>query len=322
MFMGRKLWLRLGLLFFGSVVGLVGFELVLRVFFPNSLFAAATKMQFAAGMQKNYQPDPECGYLPVVGNGFYDLYGCDPNHYDPKDRKGRKRILFVGDSVTRRGRMVRALQKLYGDSAYEYWNAGVESFNVAQELVFYRRHNAALQPDEVVLTFHNNDFQETPLVFRKDGELQIYSTRKDRSHINPWLLEHCYVYRWLMGLSLGRLDQERQSQAVGQQLRDWQKELDQQHIAFRVVLFPILKPLDQWSAREKWSRETSLRLLRESGIAHFDLMPTLERCLQARVPVQENPEDSWHPSDAAAAEFALDLKKQALFTVELPPHKE
>lgn len=312
----RKLALRFGLLLIGLGIGILALEVGLRIWAPDSLMGAGTKLQFAAGAQKNFLPDDECGYIPVLGNGVYDRYGCrldagrQLDNYDGEDRKGRHRILFVGDSVTRRERTMRALQKLYGDERYEYWNAGVESFNVEQELVFYRRVNSQLKPDQVILTFHNNDFQETPLVFRKDGQLQVLFMRKDRAQINPFWFNHSYLYRWLTGINLGRLDYNRRKAAMREALHGWQRTMAEQKVEFSVILLPLLKPMGEWEKREKWSRDTALELLKELNIRHFDLLPAMEQALKEGVSIQESPDDSWHPSDGAATYFARFLYGQ------------
>lgn len=289
-------------------------ELGLRLFFPGMVVAAGAQLQFRAGEQTNFEPDPECGYIPVLGNQTYDAYGCRVDRYDqrgkrlppldPQDRHGKKRLLFLGDSVTRRERIQDALEKAYGEEHFEYWNAGVESFNTMQELVFYRRINSKLKPDQVILTFHNNDFQDTPLVFKKDGQLQIHFMRRDGNHINPWLFSHSYLYRWLTGLSLGNLDRHRQRQAVKEALAGFQQTTSQEKVSFSVILLPILKPYEQWTNKEKWSRENALQLLQEQQILTYDLLPDMEKAIQEGVTLPESPGDTWHPSPAAAEHFA------------------
>lgn len=295
-------------------------EVGLRCFFPGMVIGAGSQLQFRAGERANFEADPECGYIPVVGNAAYDKFGCRVDRYDKKGRRlpdraepgqGR-RILFVGDSVTRRGRIQDALEKLYGSQHYEYWNAGVESFNTMQELVFYRRINSTLKPDHVILTFHNNDFQDTPLVFRENGELQIHFMRRDGHHINGWLFSHSYLYRWLTGLSLGNLDRARQRASVKEALAGFRQTTEEQKVKFSVILLPILKPYDQWTGKEKWSRQNALELLQEQGITSYDLLPDMEAALKEGLPLTEAPGDTWHPGVAVAEHFARYLASQNL----------
>lgn len=300
------------------IFGLLMVELALRWSFPDSLMGAGANMQFAAGGQKQFVADAESGYLPVLDGIHYDDYGCrleqgqQPDGYRAEDPQGRQRILFAGDSVTRRETLMRALQELYGNERYEYWNAGVESFNLQQEWVLYRRYNHRLKPDQVVLTFHNNDFQETPLVYHKDGKLQILFLRKDHSMLNAWWFEHSYLYRWLMGIELGNLERQRRKESARVALEQWKTGLQQDQVRFSVVLLPILKPLDQWTNRERWSRATALELLEALSIETYDLLPALEEALRDGLNVQEAPGDSWHPSAEVARVFAQLLENQGL----------
>lgn len=292
-------------------------ELGLRLFFPGMVIGAGSQLQFRAGERSNFVPDAECGYIPVLGNAAYDQFGCRVDRYDEKGRRlpergprqGR-RVLFLGDSVTRRERIQDALENLYSSQSFEYWNAGVESFNTMQELVFYRRINSKLKPDQVILTFHNNDFQDTPLVFRENGELQIHFMRREGGRINPWLFSHSYLYRWLTGLSLGQLDRARQRVAMKEALAGFRQTMADERVDFSVILLPILKPYAQWNVREKWSRQTALELLQEEGIRTYDLMPDMEAALKEGVVLPETPGDTWHPSPAAAEHFARYLQGQ------------
>jgi hypothetical protein len=304
--------LGLGLLF-----GVIGAELGLRLFFPGMVIGAGRQLQFRAGESTNFVPDAEAGYMPVLGNAAYDQYGCRVDRYDATGkrlpergpRQGR-RVLFLGDSVTRRERIQDALEKIYPGN--DYWNAGVESFNTMQELIFYRRVNSKLKPDQVILTFHNNDFQDTPLVFRQNGELQIHFMRRDGNRINPWLFSHSYLYRWLTGLSLGQLDRARQRVVMKEALAGFRETMASEKVEFSVILLPILKPYEQWNVREKWSRQAALELLKEEGIKTYDLMPDMEAAMKEGVVLPETPGDTWHPSAAAAEHFARYLSGQKI----------
>ena len=93
-------------------------------------------------------------------------------------------------------KLVDALKGIYGESNYEYWNAGVESFNAIQEVKFYKEYNSKIKPDHVILTFHNNDFSATPIAFiNKDKKLVVYTPHTPLRNLNPWLYKHSAVYR-------------------------------------------------------------------------------------------------------------------------------
>lgn len=306
-----KVVLRLGLLLAGLVVGLIVAELAMRLFFPSDLTSGGHTMNFAAGTLDSFQPDPECGYLPKTNYGEYDRYGCIRNEYKLAKPAGKKRILFVGDSVTHRARLVNALRKLYGEADYEYWNAGVESFNTVQELALYRRYNAQIKPDQVILSFHNNDFMQTPLVYRKAGKLKIMAPQRDFRRINMWWFENSYFYRFLIGMQW-RGDDDQKIAEVSATLRSFQELLAEQKVDFRVILLPLMKPLEDWDEGEKWSREESLKMFQALKLHYFDLWPRLEKFLASGARAAEAEGDFWHPNDAAAADLAQELKEKGL----------
>lgn len=306
----RRTLLRAVLVAVTLTVGLAIAELFLRWIEPPHFKMVAQPLHFGEFFETVFDPDPEFGYMPRVGPGeIYSSYGCLPNDYDPEDRGGRQRLLFIGDSVTHRARIIEALRELYGDQDYEYWNAGVEGFNTAQELEFYRRHNTGVRPDHVILTFHNNDFMATPMAVKSEGKVKIYSPLRQLS-LPPRLLDRSALVRRVVRASM--MSRNVNSEQVKVCLAELEREVVQSGARFSVVLFPILRPVDDWNAREKLSREQALKILEELELRSFDLMPALEEALAQGLPVQESEGDRWHPSDQAASRFARELKKAGL----------
>lgn len=303
---------RLLLLLFGLASGVLALELFLQWWFPRSTFAMGRPTNFSAGSVRYFQTDPQVGYLPIPGTDFYDRNGCQPNNYRLDDRQGRKRILFVGDSVTRRGSLIQALRALYGDSDFEYWNAGVEGFNTAQELALYRRDNHKIKPDLVVLTFHNNDYQGSPAaILEQDGSL-TYTASGGKRRVSPWLMRNSYLYRLSLGLMTGSGDVRRNAPKVRQQLADFRDLLKQQKAEFRIILFPLLRAESEWNATQRWSREEALRTFRELELRYFDVLPSLASELDKAEGLQERAGDDWHPNARAAERCARELKAQGL----------
>jgi len=306
----RKIALRLVLLVGSLVFALVAAEFGLRFLSPR-LSKGGEQMNFAAGTLASFQPDEEAGYLPKTESQEYDANGCLRNNYKLEKPPGVKRILFIGDSVTHRARIVNGLRKLYGEKGYEYWNAGVESFNTLQELVLYRRYNSKIKPDQVVLTFHNNDFMQTPIVYQKNGKMEIMSPLRDRRKMNMWLFDNSYFYRFWLGMAW-REDNQEKSNEVRDNLAALQKLTGDQKVDFRVVLLPLMKPVSEWSKGENWSREQSLRIFKELNIQNYDLLPTMEKAAANHEKMVEADGDFWHPDDAMADQFAKQLYDENL----------
>ena len=306
----RKIALRLVLLLTSLALALIAAEFGLRFLSPR-LSAGGQQMNFAAGTLATFQPDEEAGYLPKTDSQEYDAFGCVRNQYPVDKPAGVERILFLGDSVTHRARILKGLRKLYGDKSYEYWNAGVESFNTLQEVVLYRRYNYKIKPDQVILTFHNNDFMQTPVVYQKDGQMKIMSPLRDRRKMNMWLFDNSYFYRFWLGMSWREDNQEKVGE-VRANLAELQQLLADQKVDFRVILLPLMKPVADWTKGENWSREQSLKIFQELKIAYYDLLPTMEKAASHHEKMVETAGDFWHPDDAMADQFARQLYDQKL----------
>jgi hypothetical protein len=321
----RKVGLRLALLLVGLVVGIGVVEFLLQLFFPGHMHGAAGTMNFALGTLSSFQEDPECGYMPRPNSVEYDQYGCVRNRegqnneyalppYNVEDRKGRQRLLFSGDSVTHRGEIIRGVRKLAGDKDFEYWNAGVEGFNTHQERLLYERHNRAIKPDHVILTFHNNDFERTP-IFTRDatGQLKMYTPNANPSNINPWLLRHSHLYRLLVGLSI-KADDDRNARAaeVEMRLREFADVLAKDKVRFSVVVFPVLEPWDKWNELQRWQYEQQLAMCAKLKLTHYDLRKTSDRLMAQGKAVQQEPGDPWHPNREAGEEMARQLLDEGL----------
>lgn len=300
---------RILLALFGLTAGLVLVECALAIVQPNLL--GARPMPMAEGNLVTFQVDEKFGFLPRLGEKeFYGSYGCVPNDYRAEDRGERQRILFVGDSVTHRGRLIAGLRHLYGEEGFEYWNAGVESFNTAQSLELYRRANRALKPDHVVLTFHNNDFHMTPVAIEREGKVQLYFGYGQRW---GWLYRHSALYRHLAQSLASR---NLKPSEVEQTLADFQHAVEADGARFSIVLLPILAPLSDWKPYQQESRANSLAIFKKLELRHFDLLESLLAALAEGVELEESPGDFWHPSDAAAAHFSRSLKAQGLLDVQ------
>ncbi len=287
----------------------------------ESFGGAREEVQFrsqGARIHERFRIDEELGFCPLMGpDRLYDEFGTR-HRYSVDRRPGVERLLFVGDSVTAQGKIVGGLAALYGDETREYWNAGVTGYNLVQELAFYRRFNRAIEPDHIVLTFHNNDFGTTPVAtVDEDGHLAVFSPRGSGVTINAWLYERLFLYRFLVGRMM-RSGGERETLVAETRnaLQGFQRVAEEEGAELSVLLFPILKPFDEWWPEEKQSREDALRMLEELEIRYFDLLPPFRVSLEGGADLtdlQKEPGDTWHPSAMAGAMFAQHLRERALF---------
>ena len=299
------------LVFFGVICALIAFEIGAAIMLSMADSSDTIPMRMADGTLEQFEFDEDLGFFPIVGQGGeYGPYGCLANDYEADDKGSRTRILFIGDSVTHRAQIIDGLRALYGEDGYEYWNAGVESFNTRQIVEFYRLHNHKLQPDEVVLTFHNNDFQATPVATKEDGKLVLHIPQKARVEAPFPLLGRSALYRLWLQYTLPRF--ERGKDEVQRDLNELKRLVESQGARLSVVLYPILKPQSEWTDGEKRSRRQSLEIFEDLDIRYFDALEALPTDAEEITALRQEPEDTWHPNKQGGTVIAEDLHKRGL----------
>jgi len=279
-------------------------------------------MEQAGDAGAQYVVDGDMGFRPILGEpgSRYCEYGALRNSYPRAKRPGVERVFFIGDSATHRGTIVAGLRAFYGDEGYEYWNAGVESFNTLQELRYYERYNCRAEPDHVVLTLHNNDLRATPVAFRDaQGRFVAYDADRPSASPNPWLYQHSRLYRGQNTLRARCTTRgsEQMLAEIERELGAFARRLEARGVRFSVLVLPILAPLENWSQRELRVRAQSLEMLQRLGLRHFDLLAPLERALELGVEPCQTAGDTWHPSPAMGVAFGAWLKRHALLDHQL-----
>ena len=255
--------------------------------------------------------DEHVGWVPRLDTWKYDAYGVRPGEHAQEPRPGTVRVLVAGDSVAHRGRIQAALTPLWGDRV-EWLNAGVEAFNTVQEAVWYERHNRFLSPDRVLLLFHPNDYEPTPIpAFGPEGRLQLLTPGAEALTPQPWLFRHSWLYRWsLMVRIQGGFAPRMDIQGVHSALRRWVEVAEEDGAELLVAVLPMILPEERWAPVRHDARQDVMALLESMGVPAVDLAPVLKSALEQGVALeelQETPRDSLHPSDVLAALFAACL---------------
>ena len=302
-----------------SAVLILGVEVFHRIKAPYRAFGGAAELtqfrQGGPGGLSTFVIDPAFGFRPVLGEGPYTRFGTLANDYAAAKPPGVQRLLFMGDSVTHRGFIVDALRAEYGSQQYEYWNAGVEGFNTVQEVAYYRQFNRPIHPDHVVLTFHLNDFETTPVAFRDaDGTLVVFAPNWPVQRLNPWLFRHSYTYRYWLGLVTPKKAARSEIIAeVRASLADLQRMVAVDGARLTVLVLPILQPISAWKPQDREYRRLILDILASMRLRYFDLLEPLNEALaEGAVVVEPNDALFWHPSREAATYFARYLRTQHL----------
>lgn len=311
----RRVLFRLLLLLGAVFVALLALEAGLRRWTPPSVqgFASERALPGEAGFQGRdaFTVDEELGYRPVLDGKEYGPYGTVRNEYALEKPAGVRRLLFLGDSVTRRGAIQAGLRECLGDAGFEYWNAGVTGYTTVQETAYYRRFCAALRADRVLLTFHLNDFETTPITFPDGDRLVRLYTKGQARTLNPWLLRHSWLYRWYLGRSLVEAEPPpgappTEADTIERSLLELRDEVARGGGALTVLVLPWLRPVKEWRGLKR-KHEWIVKTLERLGIEHYTFVPTLERALAEGVQVTEVPRDPQHPSPEFGLRMARDL---------------
>ena len=236
----------------------------------------------------------------------------------PAPGEGR-RILFLGDSVTRRGKIISALRRRHGVRKAQWLNAGIAGYNTRQELRLYRKSCRRLRPHHVVLTMHNNDFQDNRLIFQRPfSNERVHLDLDHQGPLEHFLTYRSHVYRLLLGrpgvVGVDPIGPHEWRQAGARMKRDLRQLRDLTRAdgaRLSVVLMPSLKA-GRLPEPARTSHRTALELLQQLGIRHFDLQQVFFSAVAYRITLHEAPGDFLHPGQALADRFGEYLHRQGL----------
>jgi len=286
------------------LIGLLLVEAALRLIYPVAIMNIEAERARPAG-EELIVADDSLGLRPALKTSMYDGDGVLFGRSISAKTSNPYKILFIGDSVTGRGRIVAALAEALGSERTAFLNGGVDGYNIQQEVEFFLRYQAGTNPDAIVHQLHINDLQPTTLVVRgRDGRVRSYSPRMKPASVNAWLYRHSQIYRFYILQFRSRFSQDELRAAAYDALRKMRDYARERKIAYHVFLFPNLAPYEEWSAHDKASRDYLLRISGELGLGTVDLWPLAERLIRLGVDAQDSPGDTWHPNRRFAEEAA------------------
>jgi hypothetical protein len=304
----------------GAAFVLFAAELALRAARPNFLLRVAAEAPHPPWEALHpkvglFALDDELAFVPTLGGPEYDRYGVRNNPYSIEKQLGVERVVFLGDSATKRGKIVAALREEFGDEHREYWNAGVEGYNTWQELVYYRRYVSQCRPDHVVLVFHLGDYEIHPLCWidRSGWAISVHPSRPP-GHYQPWLMKHTWLYRAWLAWRWSDESEPHVREYIRGALAELRDTCARERVRLSVLVLPIVYEEAVWPPLVFERRDAALAQLEELGVRAFDLSVPLREAVAAGVqPLQDPPGDPLHPSPQVAAHFRRYLRERGLF---------
>lgn len=299
----------------GLVAGVLLLEVFIRLVGPAML-------EYDGGAEHLYFDRPEL--LPEEYRAAHPCLGRPP-----PPRAGGDRVLFLGDSVTRRARIIDALRRHHRGRKLQWLNAGIAGYNTQQEVGLYRRCCRWLRAGHVVLTMHNNDFQQNRLIFQRPFSARQVQLDLDRlGPVERLLTYNSHVYRLILGRPgivgedpVGQGQWWRARARMEQDLRQLRQMVSADGARLSVVLLPSLKT-GRLPRPARTSHRSALQILRRLGIRHFDLQQVFFQAQADGVVLHESPGDFRHPSQELADRFGAHLHRIGLLEKKLPEQKK
>ncbi|HMU30621.1 MAG TPA: hypothetical protein PLY42_11815 [Nitrospira sp.] len=309
-----------GLLILAAVgIGAFGAEQMLRNVYPHEGFGIAAEdewfRQAPYSANQLFTIDPTLGIRPWLRTGRYTEYGTVPNMYRLAKDSRHTRILFVGNTVTYEGTLLHALRELHGEDRFEYWNAGVPTFNTVQQIAYYHAYNARTAPDHVILTIQPDDLGTIPIVFRNHtAELEVHRPAIPRKDLDTELYGSSYLYRYVKGLLISPEEKlHRLWQEYRDSVKSFSERLAHDHIRLSVVVLPVLASQQEWTQAERDRRQALFSVLTELQIEHYDLAQAFEPGRAENAVLPPMSKESWAPSSEMVSAFAQYMTHEGLF---------
>lgn len=245
------------------------------------------------GYEKIPLSAPNINYYGLVGEG-----------YPLKKKKGTYRILVIGDSITEHNYYIEDLKKSLNNSGlksnFEVWNAGCPGYNLAQYTNYLKYKGIRFSPDMLIIGFAPNDFTDSVPIFykTKEGFIECYNPANNiaaKVNVNPFLLKHSLLYRFLI-INLNNSFCARSKGNPDYFLREIKDICEKKHILFFGVLFPVLKPIEEYNEQEKSDYKNMVTTFRNIGIECVDLHKYFLRKDIDIFSLRESRQDWYHPS--------------------------
>lgn len=247
----------------------------------------------------------------------YGLVG--PERSIKKD-KGIFRILILGDSVAEQGWSGRLLEDYLNNTPalrprykeFEIWNAGVRGYDIFRYALYLKYKGLKYNPDTVIVFLFMNDFELYMTIMyknKKGGDEYYFSIREIRKRglvVSHFLMRHSYLYRFVVLNLDSFLSRNTKVQGLQRQDEDGRYYLgmiketcEKNKIPLLVVIFPYLKPFNEYKDWQKTEYLSICRVVKELKVDYINLFSLYDRLLKEHFPIRDIQNDEIHPSKEA-----------------------
>lgn len=319
---------------FGAVVvGCMFFIFIAEAFFRiNPKFGYAYsffkyKTEYPLKGSSYIRPSAIFGYECIPNaKPEINLYGLIGKQYPLKKEPGTFRILVIGDSIAYCGWASEFLEsnlnnnpELKSHYKYQLWTCGVPGYDVRRYALFLKHQGSAIKPDMVIVFLFMNDFELNTSLFYKDknGDTAYHFPIDDLYQkgyiISPSLMKLSYFYRYIV-LNLNNYYARHKSMPRntprnvynGLQYMGQIKDMcAQSNIPLLVVIFPYLKPNEEYLSYQKREYEAIRNVAQELKLDSIDLHSFYDKLLKEGFNLRL--EDDIHPNKEAHQLIAREI---------------
>lgn len=304
-----------------------GFRLIPRYRFESMSYNVGAS--YDPGWGITYRASELFGYelIPRSLPGVNSL-GMRDREYSAQKAAGVFRVLVIGDSVTQLGRWSDYVEdKLNaGGGKYELLNCGVCAWGLYQYWAYLQHYGMRYGADMVLIGFCLNDISEysqvgvvvtsrrTGMAERFTPVIRVGSETARIMAVNPFLFKHSSLYRASISMLLALrnkytlLNRQTPEGMLGDIRRFTGGKV-------RGIIFPYLKPLDDYTPWEMQQYRQTRELLEKNGIAYLDLTGSFAGYGKDIVRFRDRPADQIHYNDEAnriKADIIYDWLKAAV----------
>ncbi|MCO5144507.1 MAG: hypothetical protein M9962_15630 [Oligoflexia bacterium] len=271
-----------------------------------------------------HEPHNTLGYKPIFTNflineGYqYNEEGVNLDRSIIKNRKNK--AVFIGDSVTRRGKIIQSIESLSKYKTWDFYNLGVEGYNIPQSISYFMLYGKNIKPKRIILQIHNNDFIYYPMLLFTSNDTALWFFHEEEPiHFNFRLIQQSYLYENYVMARYSILNKEARRKNLIQkrsieEIKRLKEYCLQNNIELYLVVLPLIKPTKNWTEEELRSRETSLNIGKNLNITTIDLFDSLDEYHEKSLNLtEENKEDYWHPNQFAAEILAKKILERIHF---------
>ncbi|MBN2406559.1 MAG: SGNH/GDSL hydrolase family protein [Elusimicrobia bacterium] len=297
-------------IFLGLLSAIFISELLLRLD-PKYRFDSLTGWTHSVTSEyhaKCYRPSKILGLELIPGScdrinslGMYD------KSYSMEKPGNAYRILLLGDSITERGAWSSIIEeRLNSQGHFEILNCGVSAWGLVNYYRYLKYKGLKLEPDMVLIGFCLNDLSKA-LVYiytdKKKKEMKLFTIENSKGSdfsvkVNPGLFRYSFLYRFLFINVIKGADPAKRDDKTCVQMLSEMKMMANGNIY--AVIFPYLKPLEQYSGSENAEYTDLISALENTGIEYLDLHDHFNRFSDAQlISYRIFPEDQIHFNEEA-----------------------